>query len=1004
MAELGRTLVDVLERRAAEHPERLAFRFLLEGTADGRAEEWSYRHLATRARAVAAELHARGLAGQPVLLLYPSGLEFVAAFFGCLYARAIAVPAYPPDPSRLGRTLPRLQSIAADVRAGAVLTTEEIAALSRALASFAPDLTRLPWLATDPLRDGDPWRRPDGLTPETTAFLQYTSGSTSAPKGVIVSHANLRHNQLVLCEGFGHHESPAPLGWLPLFHDMGLIGHVAYPVWQGGTSTLLSPQDFLRRPVEWLRAASRFRATHSGGPDFGFALCARKATDEEIAALDLSAWASAYCGAERVRASTMRRFAERLAPARFSPRSLVPCYGLAESTLMATCSAPDAGAHSVPVDAKALAEGRLEPQAGSAAEMVSVGGPLQGTELCLVDPESRAPVPDGRVGEVWLRGGSVAGGYWNQPEATRETFAARTAGGEGPFLRTGDLGVRSGGQLYLTGRLKDVLIVRGRNLYPDDLEEAVEASHPAIRPGCAVVFPVDEAGEEQVAVACEVDEGTDLQAVAEAVRGAIAAAADAEVHAVSLVPRRALPKTSSGKKQRRATREAFLSGELEERARITFADRPPVAPDEPAPATLEAMETWLARQVAWVLGCSPDRIRREATFESQGLDSVRAVELAARLDQRLDRPLHPTILYNIPSVARLAAWLVQGGPSAATTQGDGRPLYLDLPAALERLDRRNPESYRFDLERDVPWERAGEPGLYFPPELFRTLGLTVEPLLADPEAWRLLQAASAMTTLTAFEVVEVTITLFIDTRWPLLGETASIHRFREEESKHIRLFRRYGQALKAMHPELLVELDWDPSWGVGFWELFRNPQLFPDERVFHYLFWFFFVAFEEHSIYLADVLGRATGIQPAWLAAHQCHRREEIQHIATDHAYAGALDLEGRERDRWSEVCVAWLCQHFDTFFAFGSARRLVARRFPHLAGSLRTQGFVRSPFLQELLHAPSFRRTRLSCPYLRELETLDPSHWPTDEALARRLPAEWMQRGAAVLPDPVGA
>ncbi|HVE86621.1 MAG TPA: AMP-binding protein, partial [Myxococcales bacterium] len=703
--------MDLLEARAAEHPDRLAYRFLAEGTAAGRCDEWTYGHVARRARAIAAELGARGLYSQTVLLLYPPGLEFIAAFLGCLHAGAVAVPAYPPDPSRLQRTLPRLQSIAADARAPAVLTTSDIAAMAPGLSQLAPDLGRLAWLPTDPLQDGD-WRRPDGLSGETVAFLQYTSGSTSSPKGVMVTHANLRHNERVMAEAFDHDHRMLPMGWLPLFHDMGLIGHVIVPAILGTTSTLMSPQDFLRRPVEWLRAVSRFRITTSGGPDFGYALCARKVTDLELAELDLSTWRTAYCGAEPVRASTMRRFAERLAPAGLDPRALTPCYGLAESTLMATSAPSGRGARAV---------------AFGAAELVSVGGPLRGTELRIVDPATRQVLPDGQVGEVWMRGESVARGYWDRPELTEETFGARAADGSGPYLRTGDLGTLREGALFITGRAKDLIIIRGRNVYPDDVEVAVEACHPAIRAGGAVAFAVDAGGVEQVALACEVEEGSDLQAVADAARGAAAAAADAPVHAVALLSRRALPKTSSGKKQRGAARQAFLDGTLEEISRITFADQEPAGPAaaaDPPPATRPEMEAWLWRQLASVLGRPLDRLQRDATFESLGLDSARAVELASRLDDRLGRPLHPSILYNVPTVARLAAWLV-GGPAAgdAAAPGTAAALYPDLAVALERLDRRQPSTYRFDLEGDVPWGRTGEPGLYVPPEMFRTLGL-----------------------------------------------------------------------------------------------------------------------------------------------------------------------------------------------------------------------------------------------------------------------------------------
>jgi len=992
------TIIDRLEHWAADRADHVAFRFLGEGTATGATEAWSYAELATRARAIAAELVARELAGRTALLLYPSGLEFIAAFFGCLYAGVIAVPAYPPDPARLARTLPRLQSIAADSRAAVVLTSGEIAAMSRALAALAPDLGRLDWLATDGLRAAAGPRRVD-LDGDDVAFLQYTSGSTSVPKGVVVTHASLMHNERVLTEAFRLTDAYIALGWLPLFHDMGLIGHVLHPLFLGATSILMAPHHFLQRPIEWLRAISHFRATTSGAPDFGYGLAARKASDTDVAALDLSCWEVAYSGAEAVRAPTMRAFAARMASAGFRPSALVPCYGLAECTLMASSTIAGHGMRSAAVDPRALAAGRFVRSEGPTAELVSVGQSVLGNEVRIVEPELRTPVSDGQVGEIWMRGPSVAQGYWNNPAATAEVFGARTSDGDGPFLRTGDLGTLCDGELYITGRAKDVIIVRGRNLYPEDLEQAVEVCHPAIRLGCSAAFAVDANGEEGVGVACEVTDHGDADAVAEAVRGAVIAVADAPVHAVVLLARHALPKTSSGKRRRNATRQGFLEGTLEEVARVIFTSAPAREAEdavEPAPTTLSEMEPWLARHVAAVLGCPAERVLYDASFESLGLDSVRAVELASRLDARLGRPLHPTILYNVPTVARLAAWLVQGGSAVAAAAPAGKSLYPDIAAALERLDRRNPDAYRFDLERDIAWSRVEEPGDYIPPALFAALGLNVEPLQAEPEAWQLLQTATAMTAATAFEVAEVTIMLFIDTRWNALGATRSLELFREEESKHVRLFRRYGDELRRIHPDLVTELGWDPSWGGGFWELFRSPQLFPDERVFHYLFWFFFVAFEEHSIYIADMLTKATGIQPAWLDVHRAHRREEIQHVATDHAYAMALGLPAAERDAWSEVCVAWLCQHFETFFAFGSARRLVAKRFPHLAPHLETGGFLRSPFFQDLLHATSFRRTRLTCPYLRDLEQMDPARWPSDGDLARRLPAVWLEGKSA--------
>jgi aryl carrier-like protein len=803
----------------------------------------------------------------------------------------------------------------------------------------------------------------------------------------MVTHGNLVHQEQAIREAFAHRGGEVILAWLPVFHDMGLIGHVLHGLVIGGTSVLMAPDAFLRRPVEWLRAIDRFGADTSGAPDFGYALCARKVTDAELEGLDLSRWKLAYCGAEPVRPATMRAFAERFAAAGFCAQALTPCYGLAEHTLMATCTPVARGAR--------VMEG----------ERIGLGGSPRGHALAIVDPQTREALPDGRTGEIWLAGPSVAAGYWKRPEATAETFTARTADGSGPWLRTGDLGVVVDGALQVAGRIKDLVIIRGRNVAAEDLEDAVERCHPAIRAGGAAAFGVEVEGEEQAVVACEVVGEPDPEAVAQAVRGAVSSGFDAPVHAVALLARNALPKTSSGKRQRNAARQGFLDGTLAELARIRFEPRTGADADEgPVPTTLPAMEAWLAAQAARVLELEPAALPRDVPLASLGLDSVRAVELASRLDARLERPLHASILYTVPTIAALAAWLVEGG-HVVDRRGDAGALYPELSRHLGRLERRVPERYRFDLEAEIPWDRTGEPGIYVPPTLLRALGIDPAPLEAEPEAWSMLQAAAAMTTCAAFEVTEVTITLFVDTRGSMLGNTRSLALLREEETKHVALFRRYAAALARRHPELVVELDWDPSWGVGFWQLFRTPELFPDERVFHYLFWFFFTAFEEHSIYLADLLAEAPGVQPAWRAAHLAHRREEVQHVATDHAYLAALELPPAQRDAWSEVCVAWLCQHFETFFAFGPARRLVAERFAHLAPRLRTGGFLASPFLQELLGSPAFRRTRLACPYLRELGSLAAHELPTDRELAQRLPAQWIDRErAALVPDPVAS
>ncbi|HET9212138.1 MAG TPA: proline iminopeptidase-family hydrolase, partial [Thermoanaerobaculia bacterium] len=451
------TLIDLLRARAGEKGGAPLYTFL----ADGEAEEatLSYGGLDRRARAIGARLQQAGAAGERALLLYPPGLDFIAAFFGCLYAGAVAVPAYPP---RAGRTQPRLRAIAGDARPRLVLTTAAIAAKAAELSEQIPELAGAEWIATESLDSSAAERwTPPSLGPGTLAFLQYTSGSTAAPKGVMVTHANLLHNERLIGAAFGMDEESVVVGWLPLYHDMGLIGNVLQPLHAGGRCVLMSPVAFLQRPMRWLEAVSRYRGTVSGGPNFAYELCLRKAAPEALSRLDLSSWRVAYNGAEPVRASTLERFAEAFAPCGFRAEALYPCYGLAEATLFVT------GGHGARVE----------------KERVSCGSAWQ--RIVTVDPETGEERPEG---EVWISGPSVARGYWENEEATARDFHAFLPTGEGPFLRTGDLGFLSGGELYVTGRLKDLIILRGRNHYPQDVELTAERSHPDLHPGGGAAF------------------------------------------------------------------------------------------------------------------------------------------------------------------------------------------------------------------------------------------------------------------------------------------------------------------------------------------------------------------------------------------------------------------------------------------------------------------------------------------------------------------------------------
>ncbi|NNC02670.1 amino acid adenylation domain-containing protein, partial [Corallococcus exiguus] len=578
MTDLSQCLPGVL-LKLAQNPSARAPLYTFLGD-DGEETVWSASDLDVRARRIASALRERGAQGERVLLLYPPGLDYIAGFFGCLYAGAVAVPAYPPDPMRLERTLPRLRAIIQDARASVVLTTSGILGLSDFVFEQAPDFRALHWMATDELPEGgeQDWVAPEGLGAESLAFLQYTSGSTGTPKGVMLTHGNLLHNLSLIHGAFGARADSVGVIWLPPYHDMGLIGGILEPLYGGFPVTLMSPMAFLKRPMAWLEAVSRFGGSISGGPNFAFDLCVRKSTPEQRRALDLSRWEVAFCGAEPIRPETLERFVEAFGPSGFRREAFFPCYGLAEGTLIVSGGEKSAPPVSVTISGEGLERHRAEEVGAAepgARTLVGCGQTLAEQRIAIVDPETLERRAPGEVGEVWVSGPSVAQGYWGREEATRETFHARIAREDGgPYLRTGDLGfLRPEGELYVTGRSKDLIILRGRNHYPQDLEATVEGAHPALRPGGGAVFSVEVRGEERAVVVQEIDvrrlgglreQLAAADAAVGTIRQRLAESHEVQAHAVVLIEPGSLPKTSSGKVQRHACRAAFLAGTLQE--------------------------------------------------------------------------------------------------------------------------------------------------------------------------------------------------------------------------------------------------------------------------------------------------------------------------------------------------------------------------------------------------------------------------------------------------------
>lgn len=558
------TLFDLLSDRAASNPEQNLYTFLHRGETE--AARLSYGELEQKAKAIAALLQSRTKQGDRVLLLYPPGLDFITAFFGCMYAGVIAVPAYPPKPNR---KLSRLQGIVRDADASLILTTTSLLSkIEGQLAQLETD--RLQWLTSDDLElawAGD-WKQV-AIAGEDLAFLQYTSGSTGTPKGVMVTHANLLHNSKLVCQAYGHSPDSQGVIWLPAYHDMGLIGGVLQPLYGNFPVTLMSPLDFLQKPMRWLQAVSRYRATTSGGPNFAYELVCSKVKPEQLAELDLSNWSVAFTGAEPIRAETLDRFATTFAPCGFRREAFYPCYGMAETTLIVTGGLKSAAPVVKRIDPPALEEQRIEIAKDNqpSRQIVGCGKAAPGLKIAIADPQTGISLQEGQVGEIWVAGASVTKGYWQKPEATQANFSAYlTDTGEGPFLRTGDLGFLLDGELFVTGRIKDIIIIRGQNHYPQDIELTVEKSHPALKINSGAAFAVDYRGSERLVVVQEVKRTylrqLDTKAVVTSINRAIAAEHNLQTYATVLVKTGSIPKTSSGKIQRYACKAEFIAGSL----------------------------------------------------------------------------------------------------------------------------------------------------------------------------------------------------------------------------------------------------------------------------------------------------------------------------------------------------------------------------------------------------------------------------------------------------------
>lgn len=671
------TIVDILRYRAAHQADQLAYTFLENGEVEAR--HLTYGELERAVRAVAGELQRIAEPGSRAILAYPQGLEVLVSFLACLSSGIVAIPAPLPQLGRAQRTVERLVAIAADAQAKLLLTTVESLALFDAVSSLE-SLATMQTLATDryELSQPDHYRQFDPQA-DSLAYLQYTSGSTARPRGVMVGHRHVIANSASIAVASGYGADCRLVSWVPYFHDYGLVEGYLQPLFSGFPAWVFSPLAFIERPSRWFRTIQRYRATHSLAPTFAFALALAKVPAAEIEQFDLSSWRVAGNGAEPIHVDTARRFIAAFAPAGFRADAFWPEYGLAETTLvvsekrlgqvsMVLTLSPDALEKHRVVEASSL-------DLSAARQVISCGAPLDCARVEIVDPHTLRRCALDCVGEVWVAGPTVTFGYWNRPDETAAIFQARlTDTGEGPFLRTGDLGFLRGGELYITGRLKDLIIVHGVNHYPQDIEETVERSHRLIRPGCSAAFAVDVAGEERLVVMAESkatpEEAAEIEAV---VREQIVLNHGLSLSRLMLVEPGALPKTSSGKKQRSAARDEYLQRFSHEgsgtaavkptaaapRVAATVVTESPTVVDAPVVAPMPAarIEVWLRTWLAARAGVPLEAIRARQSFAYFGLVSTDAIELAADLKAWLGRPLSPTAIYDCGTPAALAKML-----------------------------------------------------------------------------------------------------------------------------------------------------------------------------------------------------------------------------------------------------------------------------------------------------------------------------------------------------------
>lgn len=660
------SLVEVIRYWAEQRPDQEVLRFYPQGEGD--FQTLSFAELHQRCQAIASHLHA--YQGQRAVLLFNSSLDFLEALFACFYAGVIAVPAYPP---RKNHHIHRLAALIDDCQPSIILSASNISENAKVLFKEAVEqqLHLLPWLDCDTIASEDS-QHYVALTPapEQLAFLQYTSGSTGKPKGVMISHANLMANIRMAQRSFGLTPDARCVSWLPLFHDMGLIGSVMAPLYWGAGSVLMPPAAFLQKPLRWLKLLDQFGKLSPVGctaPNFSYQLCVDTVSEQEAAELDLSHWVFALTGAEPIRASTIDAFCHKFAAAGFSRDAMVPAYGMAECTVLSTCR-QEKPIITLTVASSTLAQNQLTADELGNLTLVSSGSTCSPQIMRIVQPDTLLILTDGQVGEIWLKGAHIAQGYWNNSELTAQTFQAYTACGDGPYLRTGDLGAMIDGELFMTGRSKDLLIIRGRNHYPQDIEyTAMHAANGLQAEHCAA-FTIEHDNQEKLVIVQEIERSAmrnfDADSAAQKIRQAVAKEHGIDTFAIAFIRFASIAKTSSGKIQRHACKQGFLQQSLnlvalwqaDDKANQTLLKPLDIALAE---LSLTQLEQWIIEWLSRKANIAIEQIPVDAPLDGLGLDSIDLIQLSAELEAWLGKPLDHTLVYEKPHIRALAQTLIE---------------------------------------------------------------------------------------------------------------------------------------------------------------------------------------------------------------------------------------------------------------------------------------------------------------------------------------------------------